>query len=215
MANLPPKDVEPSVLFAKLTATPRPYRVVDLPRKNHETGEPVSQVAMVVLTQEEMINAASEAEKLARKKLGEGLPKKEEYSLGYDDVYQNIAACEVLFRACRSVEDITKKAFKTPHEIMQSLSNDEIAVLHHHYLTVKYELGPIVAEMSVEEMETWIRVLGEGGSTFPLDTLSWGVLRTLVVSMAKRLHPSLTDKSSAGSPPDESTPPSDNDEPVW
>lgn len=167
---------------------------------------------MVVLTQNETILAAAEAEKRTRKLLGEGLPKKEDAQLGYEEVYGNLAACEVLFRACKDPADVTlqKSAFKTPHEIGKALSNEEIGVLQHHYLTIKQEMGPIVGLMSEDEVDSWVRVLAEGSTAIPLDALSWGALTTLVRSMASQLHASRTDKSSVGLPAEEiETPVSD------
>lgn len=204
--SAPPKDVEPSELWVKLTATPRPHRVVDLPRKDPATGEPVGRVRMVPLTQEEMIAAAAESERRARKILADGMPRKDDAQLGYEDVYNNIAACEILFRACRDVDDETLKrsAFKTPHEISRAFTNDEIGVLHHNYLTVKQEVGPIIAHMSEDELETWIELLAKGGSAFPLDRCSWGTIQTLVSSLASLVVALRTATSSAGSPPDDS-----------
>lgn len=204
--NQPPSDVEPSELFVRLTSGTRPHHVVDLPRKDPVTGAPAGRVRMMVLTQTEMIIAGAEAEKRTRKLLKDGLPKQDEAQLGYQDVYNNLVACEVLFRACRHIDDETLKrsAFRTPHEVGNAFSNDEIGVLYHHYLTVKHELGPIVATMTEEEIEAWIRVLGEGASAIPLDALSWGALTTLVRTMASRLLSSRTGSSSPGSPADDS-----------
>lgn len=200
----PPKDVAPSALFVKLSG-PRPSVVVDIPRKGPD-GAPVGQVAIVVLTQEELIAAAAEAERQARKLLRDDLPKREEAHQGYDDVFQNCAAVQILFRACRDADDPKRPAFNTPHEIAAGLTNDEIGVLQHHYLTVQSELGPIVATMTGDELEAWIVALGEGGTAIPLGSLSWGMLTTLVLTMASRLRSLQTASSSAGSPQGEPAP---------
>jgi len=205
----PPKDVAASDLFIRLTSTERPHRIVDIPRKGPD-GEPIAQVALVVLTQEEMNAAAAEAERRTRKLLGQDIPKKEEAQAGYLDVYNNLAAIEVLFRACRTTEDPKKPAFRTPQEIQSSLTSDEVGVLYHAYLTVQQELGPIVATMTEMEIESWIRVLAEGGTADPLGLLSWGALTTLVRSMATLLHDLLTDKSSHGSPAESDSPQADD-----
>lgn len=184
---LPPKDVAPSALFQKLTSAERPHRITDLPRKGPD-GEPIAQVALVVLTQEEMNSAAAEAERRTRKLLGADVPKKDEAQAGYQDTYNNLAAIEILFRACKSAEDPKVSAFRTPQEIQSSMTSDEVGVLFHAYLTVQQELGPIVATMTQEEMDTWIKVLAEGGTADPLGLLSWGALTTLVRTMAVQLH---------------------------
>lgn len=199
--NGPPVDTTPSELFARLSQLPRPHRIVELPRKDAVTGEPVGSVAMVVLTQTETIAAAASAERRARAVLKDALPRREDAQLGYDDVYNNLAACEILFRACKDVSDPTLKrpAFKTPDELGNGFSNDEIAALHHDYLTVKYECGPIIGSMTPEEVDAWVEMLAKGASAIPLDRLSWGAIGTLVVSMASRLWSLQTAKSSPGS----------------
>ena len=202
---MPPKDIERSALFMKLSSATRPHVIVDFPR-NGPDGEPIAQIAMVVLTQDELIGAAAEAERVTRKLLASDLPKKEDAQLGYNDVYQNNSAVQVLFRACKSAEDVKVPAFKTPNEISSQLTNDEIGVLMHHYLTVQQELGPIVASMSEEEFESWVTALVEGGSAVPLDLLSWGALTTLVCTLARQLHKLRTDSSSLGSLPDAHAP---------
>lgn len=196
-------DTSPSALFLLLTTLPRPHRIVDLPRKDAD-GKPVAQVAIVPLTQEETTTAAAEAEARTRKMLGKDLPKKDDAQSGYQDVFGNISAEEVLFRACKDPADPTLKrgAFRTPHEIAKALSADEIGVMLHNYLTVKQECGPIVSEMTDAELDSMITMLGEGGSTFPLDSLSWGALRVLISTMASRLRNLQTDKFSPGSPAD-------------
>lgn len=195
----PPKDVSSSELFQKLVSAERPHRITDIPRKGPD-GEPIAQVALVVLTQEEMNLAAAEAERRTRKLLGADVPKKEDAQSGYSDVYNNLAAVEILFRACRQADDTKRNAFRTPHEIQSALTSDEVGVLFHAYLTVQQELGPIVARMTEEEVDSWVRVLAEGGTADPLGLLSWGALTTLVLSMARRLHALQTDSFLPGSP---------------
>lgn len=201
--SIPPKDTDPSELFILLTSETPPHRIVDLPRKRLD-GEPVGRVAMRPLTQAEMISVAAESARRCATMMGAGTAR----SNGADsssDLYNNIAACEILFRACKDVADTTLKrgAFKTPHEIEKAFSNDEIGVLHHNYLTMKYEIGPIIAAMEDDEIDAWVRVLAEGASAVPLDALSWGALTRLILSMASRLAPLLTDKYSLGAPADQ------------
>ncbi len=203
--SMPPKDTDPSELFVLLTSGIPPHRIVDLPRKGPD-GEPIGRVAMIPLTQAAMISAAAESTRRCTAMLGAGNAK----ANGADtasDLYANIAACEVLFRACKDVSDPTLKrgAFKTPHEIANGFSNDEIGVIYNHYLTVKYELGPIISTMDDDEIDAWIRLLAEGSSAVPLDACSYGALTRLVLSMASRLAPLLTDKSSVGSVADQIT----------
>ncbi len=203
--SMPSKDIEPSELFVRLTSSVRPHRIVDLPRKNAD-GTPVGQVAMVSLTQAEMIVVSAESQRRCDAMLSVG-GKKAAGVESATDLYNNIAAAEILFRACKDISDPTLKkgAFKTPHEIANAFSADEIGVLHHNYLTTKYEVGPIISTMDDDEIDAWIRLLAEGSSATFLDALSWGALTSLMISMAVRLATSLTDKSSPGSPADQTT----------
>ena len=160
-------------------------------------------IAIRVLTQEEQMVCAAAAEDFARKTIlrdkNAAIPKGDEARQGYDDIYKNAAAIEVLFRACRKVEDHKAPTFPSPNLLRSELSVDEVGVLFDHYLTTQAELGPIVARMSKEEVDAFVERLMASGDRFPLDLLSPGVLKTLLVSMASRLHSLLTASSSPGS----------------
>ncbi len=107
---------------------------------------------------------------------------------------------QVLYRACKSPEDINKSAFPSPKQMRELLTTDEIGVLFNQYCTVQSELGPIRAHMSKEEMDAMVLRLQEGGSAFPFDTLSWEQQRTLVLSLASQVVSCWTAISSAGLP---------------
>lgn len=194
----PPGTIEASALWAVLARAERPFKVVDFPREDAD-GKAIGQVAIRVLTQEEQMICSAAAEKFAREHLKDA--KKDE--LGYEAIYSNAAAIEVLCRACRDVSDVSRPAFPSPKMLSQALTADETGVLFQHYLTTQLELGPIVAMMSDEEMEAWITRIGEGGSAFPLDLVSQDLLKTLLLSSAKQVVSLQMAKSSAGSPPAE------------
>lgn len=178
---------------------PRPYKLVDYPR-NGADGKPIGQVAIWVLTQEEQMVCSTEAERFTRDKL-KGTEINRE-SFGYDAVYSNEACVQILFRACRDVNDIEgRTAFPTPSHIRQNLSAAECGALFQHYLTVQAELGPLASSLTEDEMDAWIKRIAEGGSAFPFDLLPSDLQRILALSMARRLHVSSTDTSSAGSQP--------------
>lgn len=191
----------PSALWLAITAMPRPSRVVDFPRTDI-TGKPVGEVRLRVLTQEEQMLSSAEAERFAKKAIKE-LPKSDEAKRGYDDLYNNAAAVEILFLACRQKDAIDRPFFPSPSALRKALTADEVGALMIHYYTAQSELGPIIARMSQEEMDAWVKRLGEGGSRFPLDLLSWEQLKELTFSLATRLHKLTTGTTSAGSPPNE------------
>ena len=137
------------------------------------------------------------------------MPKSDEPRRGYDDTYNNQAACELLFRACRRIDDLALPFFPSPSAIRQNLTPDEVGTLFRSYLMVQTEIGPIIGHMSEDEITAYIKRLQEGGSVFPLALLSPDSLIALVLSMAKRLLPSATASISPGSPLDSSTSPSE------
>lgn len=196
----PSKDIAASQLWLKLQELPRPSKLVDFPRKG-PNGEPIGQLRIRILTQEEQMAATAEAEGLARKHLKEG--KKDE--LGYERLFSDAVCVEVLCRACRDADDAERPAFPAPAALRQVLTTEECAKLFEHYLTVQLELGPTVATMSDEELEAWIDRLVEGGSAFPFDLLSSDLQKLLVLHMAFQLRRSQTDKSSVGLQPEETT----------
>ncbi|MDI3282113.1 hypothetical protein QHF83_02285 [Polyangium sp. 15x6] len=201
---MPPKDIKPYDLWEQITALPRPHRVVPFPRFN-EDGESLGDIAMVVLTQEEVTAANISAEKYVRKtfkdNVGE-IPMVNEKSEGYANLFSSRASTEILFRACRKVDDVEKAFFPSREAIGQRLTTDEVAVLMNHYMRVQSELGPIVSNMSQEEMDAWVEMLAEGGNAYPLDLLSSVQLTTLLVYMASQLHASRKANSSPGTQPE-------------
>lgn len=192
------QPLTPSEVWSAIIALPWPSRTVPFPR-NKPDGTPVGELAIKVLTQEEQMACAANADRFAKKLLKE-TPKTDEASLGYEDVYKNAAACEVLFRCCRQKDDVKRPLFPAVDAIRRNLSADEIGVLMNHYFSVRYELGPIVAKMTEEEMDLWVKKLIEGGSKFPLDSLSSEAANQLLLFLGSHRYSSLTATSSPGSP---------------
>jgi len=206
MNQMPSKEIAPRDYWAEIAKMERAHVVVDYP-KPLPSGE-IPQLAMVVLTQEEIMAANITTDKFMRKyysDMGAKIPGKEELNEAYSVVYENKNSAEILFRCCKQVGDTKKSFFKSPESISHVLTTDEIAVLMRHYVRTQSTIGPIVALMSQEEYEAWIDVLAEGGSTYPLDSLSLVALNQLILYMARQLRVSQTDKSSVGMPPEENT----------
>ena len=208
----PPKDVAPSELWTALTNIPRPWKVVDFPRVDPITGDPIGQVAIWVLTQEEQIAASAEADQVA-KRICKDAQKNGEANLGYEIVYGNEATVQVLYRACRDVKDLSRPAFPSASLLRKQLSVDEISVLAIHYMQVQGTIGPIIASMTAEEEKLWIGRLAEAGDVFPTGLLSSREQERLLLSMASQLVSFWTGTSSPGSAPasggTEESPPTD------
>lgn len=161
----------------------------------------MGQVAIWVLTQEEQMACNAEAEKIARRMLKDG----KRGDLGYEALFNNEGAVQVIYRSCRDASDLSKPAFPGPQAIREGLTADECGMLFQHYLTVQLELGPIIANMSNDEFEAWVQRLDEGQGFF-FDLLSSETKKTLALTMASRLRSFLTGTSSAGSPPNDALP---------
>src|SRR3990167_7746043 len=181
----PREEFTPSQTWLALTSIPRPTRAIPLPRLN-DAGEPVGTVLMWPLTQEEIMSANAEADRFT-KSLMKDAQKKDEANLGYHYNFTNEVAIQILYRACRDVDDVKRPTFPSPAQMRAAFTADEIGVLFDNYCTVQSEVGPIVAYMSDEEYEALILRLVEGGSAFPFDSLSWEARKALVLFMALRL----------------------------
>jgi len=195
----PAADMSDAELWLRITQLPRASKIVDYPKKDPITDEPLGQVLIQVLTQQEQMEASIAAETYARKWLKDS-PNS---SAGYENVYNNASAVEVIYRACRRPDAPLRPMFPSPALIKQRMTADEVGVLMQSYLQVQYDLGPIAAHMSTEEYEAWVSRLARGGESFPLASLSWEARTDLTMRMASQLHSLLTDTSSAGSPQDE------------
>jgi hypothetical protein len=212
----PPKDIAPDALWLQLQALPRPQRLVDYPRIDPITNQPIGKVTIRVLSQAEQMSAAAAAEKytvdLLKRKVGS-----DERSDGYTTIYNNECSVQLLFRAvyrAKQVDSTTWEPdalpfFPSPDSIRgndagNGLTQDEIGALIRMYLIVQRELGPIVSRMGKGEMEEWVKRLVEGGSVHPLALLDSEAVNDLVMHMASLLYPYLTDTTLSGSQPDSS-----------
>lgn len=191
-------EIDASELWLRLAQLPRPSRTVDYPKLDPITGEPMGKVLVQILTQEEQMEAAIAAERYTKAQVKDS----DRGSLGYENVYKNACSVEVLYRAIKRVDKPTHTFFPSPRDIRQKMTPDEVGVLMAMYLEVQREMGPIVADMTDTELEAWITRLVEGGSAFPLGSLSSEGMSSLVMLMASRLYRLRTDSSSVGSPPE-------------
>lgn len=220
------ETTSPADVWAQITAMPRAHRKVPFPRSKpcvvcpdggsnggcDHPREPLCELEIVVLNQGEVQQSVAMAEARTRKVLG-AQKRDEAPSRGYEDLRNLYSSIELLFRACRKVDDIAKPFFAVKEHIEVHLTPDEIGVLVNMCCHVQAELGPIVSSLTPGEANAWIDRLAEGGSAFPLDSLSWGALMTLVATLARRCATSRTAISSPGLLPDESTsePPSESE----
>jgi hypothetical protein len=194
----PPKDISPGMLWAKLQEMPRPSRTVEFPRLGPD-NEPIGEVAIWVLTQEEQMMCSAAAEKFAKERVKDG--KRED--LGYETIYANESVVQILLRACRDPLDVSRSIFPTASAIRSSLTSEECGRLFEYYLSVQLDLGPIITKLTEEELDLWVDRLVEGGlAASPFVLLSPDMQKVLAHSMASQIARSRKDTSSAGSPLD-------------
>jgi hypothetical protein len=227
---------QPDDLWERLCAMPRPNKPVDFPKFDPVTGKAYGQIRMWILRQDEIETAAATAGQRARRALAKIITDQQSKEVAgtplgdaidrvtYEELYSNIRACELLFRACRKMGDVNQPAFPSVDHMRAQLTSDEVGTLMSYYYTVQSELGPISASMTEADVDAWIERLAKSGERYPLGSLSQDALQKLTFSLAHRLSSSATATSSAGSPlesgtesgaksdPSESEPSSDSDD---
>lgn len=195
----PAAPVSDSELWQKLSTRERAHRVVPFPVRRG--AEAVGDVAIVALSAREKTTALAEASRVARSYIKERVQNGEHVE-GYEQVYANLVATEILQHACRRTDDIMIPIFPGAAAIRESFTYDEVGALMGAYAEVQAELGPIVSELSPEELDAWIARLTAGGRA-QLGFFSREALIDLASGLAARIATSQTDNSSPGSQPDD------------
>ena len=195
----PPKDVAPTTLWDRLVKAERPRRNIPFPRKGLD-GQPVGTLDIVILFQSEILHCTAVAEGYAREMLkNQNSPGT---SQGYYDIFQQARVCELLWKACKDDQNPERPdmpAFGlSAAEVPKRLTSDEIAVLFQAYQDWQTESGPIIADMSVEEMDAWIDRLKEAGTRLPLAALSSEARTDLLMHSIARLAKCETGNTSSG-----------------
>lgn len=195
---------EYSNLFMDLAKHKQPTRLVDLPVYD-DNGNSLGQVLLKTLVHEdhEQIQKAAtfECDRIYKEE------KISQDSEIYKKRYDNVSAKHFIFRVCRDPENEEKPFFPTPDHVGKFLTNDQIVVLLRHYETLQNERGPLIAYMSNKQFEEWIDKLGKSAEEGPyfLDRFLPEAKDQFLMYMANLLWTSQTDKSSAGSPPEDSS----------
>lgn len=199
-----PATEQHSALWAQLSQRERAFKVVDLPFRR-EDGEPIGKCAIRVLTQSEKQVALAQAKQYVS---AEMTPRgKPPVPVSDDDLLlQNELSVQVLYRAVRDAENRNIPIFPTAKDLRDKATTDEIGVLMSSYITTTTELGPIVSEISDEEVDAWIEALTKGGRG-TLDFFSREGVIDLAIGLARRNASLQTASASPGSQPEESTSP--------
>lgn len=218
IVNGPPDDVEASELVTLITTLPRPKKIIAYPRKLPGSDQPISHLAIVAAYIQDKINAQAAAHAYTKQILADPNKAKTEgktafspdevATLGYDGIFRNAVAIELLFRSCMTVKrkpglKDSKEVGPADYELVQPLTpafpgarwmrsnctDDEIGVLTAAYLRAQTEIGPIVLMLSDAECDLWIEKLIVGGvANDPLDSLASGAKIDLVMRLVWHLQ---------------------------
>lgn len=192
----PPKDVPAKELFLQL-CEPAPSEVIDFPRKNRQTGKPITRVRIMVVPQIEHERAQMSARKsiMDRYQLKAGeLEDKITREVAGDAI-----ARELLVVACRhespmpGTEDSAEgpqypRLFRDAAHVSE-LTAHEIMVLFNAYLAVQEKYGPFESHpMTPDDIDNWVKRLVEGGSELPLLSTTFPQLVQLSYLLAERTY---------------------------
>lgn len=190
---MPPEDLSPDELWARMQEVPRPSEVVDFPRKDPATGRPLSKIRIQVLTETEHTRARIEGRKRIMEKYGVQSNQLDDSVMR--EVVSDACAREALKLACLSVKPISAPDAKTPRyaymfpndERLDALTADELVALFNTYTLVQQRFGPFSQNLlSEEELNAWIRVLTEGARANFLAHKSLLQLAELATLLARR-----------------------------
>lgn len=187
-----PPEVPANELFAKLLERPAPSEVAPFPRLD-ENGDPLFDVRIFVLTQNEREAAMAAARKRVKELIGDdSLP-----GLSLDEMLGDQTAKELLARAVHQDQLIPNqqeneppryaRLFANAHDVGR-LTSDEVACLFGAYLLVQRKYGPVESSFESErEINAWVERLAEGANSFPLALLQSHQRDTLLGLLAQRL----------------------------
>lgn len=199
----PPADVPAGELLRKLMDSALPSEVIPWPRDG-EDGKPIGQVAIRILTQDELDKCAANAERYVRNLLNSGIKDKSQGServnqAAWAELFETAKAVELLYIACRKHDDLGTPLFRTPADIREFATPNEITHVLNAYMQLQFRFGPLWRLLTEEECDEWIRMLEAGADEYPLAQLSPGQLRLLVTSLVSRYGSLAMGKFSDGS----------------
>jgi hypothetical protein len=183
-----PKAEEPHELFLKLCEA-KPSEELVYPREvdGHEV-----KVRVHVLSLAEHNKARIAAHK---RLLAEGNTIEQLQSPLLKEVLGDKTVSEVLVLAITDAIAVEtdkgpyyRKIFRDARDV-EALSANEVTVLFHAYTTVQHKYGPFERTVeSADDVATWVRRLGEGGSEFPLLSMPLPQLVEIASSFAAQMY---------------------------
>lgn len=197
----PPTDVAPNELLQLLLQRPRPSAVVSFPPFD-KPGKP-GRIRIEVLTKDQHDRArlvAHRSLKTSAAKYGiTTLDTKDMLSEAVQGVLSDLAACEVLAMACRTVDPMPGHSEDDPlvrygaifadgEQVGKTLTADEVALLFGHYNIVQHKCGPHEGLVTPDDVNLWVRRLVEGAEENPFLRLSSPQWAELLTALAGKLY---------------------------
>ncbi len=193
--------------YQKLSQLPRPHEEVPFPVALQDGT--TFDIPMWILTAQEDYQVSAGAEKEVRKLLaGTDIDIK---SRGYNDLYNDQCAYQLLWFACRCPGDVTKPFFLKKEDLPALLNSDQIGILLNHYYDLKLGQPSLKHITSQAELDEWIKKIQNGGKdvNFLLNSFSLVSLKTLIFSLVNQSQNLLKDNASASSQPNDTSNPSE------
>lgn len=192
----PPTDIPATELFLRLSANTRPSEVVDFPRRDPITREPVGKVRVQVLNLAEHDEARLKAQHWIIEK--KRITRDQLDAAGIREVLGDRVAKELIAMSCVSVDPIKDTAetgkprylrhFRSADDV-DILMADELEALWMTYQMVQRKFGPYEGNIeTAEQASAWMKRLVEGGSALPLGVLGWHHLVELTMLLSERAY---------------------------
>lgn len=192
----PPSDVSATELFLKLSAPTRPSEIVDFPRRDPNTRQPIGKVRIQVLNLSEYDEARIKAQHWIVEK--KRISRDQLDGQAVKEVLGDRIAKELISMACLSVDPI-KDTEQTGHprymrhfataDAVDVLLADELEALWMTLQMIQRKYGPYEGNLdSAEQVTAWMKRLVEGGTALPLGQLGWHHLVELTMSLAERSY---------------------------
>lgn len=182
-------------LWQLLTSNERPIEIIEYPR--YQNGKSIGNIALRTLTQEDILRIQEASIKEFNRRV-----KTKEIDVSPESVrgrqlQENIYALHYVFEATRDADNIKLPAFPTVEHLSKEVHPDELAVLTLNIARHQKELGPVINDMTEDEMNDWITKIqqaAERGGYF-LDSVLSEVQTKLLMYTVAQLRKLQTDKS--------------------
>lgn len=186
---LPPSDLTPAQLVAKLAELPFTSEVVGFPRAS------IPEVRLRVLESIEQAQAEVAASKSVARRY-QGIPAEMLQILGLSDCKGSAFAAEILSRACYHKDPVEgsdppeyRKLFASGDEVERLLTTGEIAQLMSEWLVVQSRMaGDESVFKSQAEVTAWVERLREGLRSYPFSPTDWRTRGELACMLSERLQ---------------------------